>query len=248
MGLLRRLAEIVVEFPEEEQPPESSGVETTTEDVVAAIEKIRLDLEKSVTPDFEGDTDAPPAPTGSEPPRVDAGASTAADTRTADEPIRVPKALSVAEVYERAKLEAAGDLDVYRVEEMLEDAEIADLDTAMRARMVRMTLKNMGHELADILADAGRRDQVLEDYLFFLERRVEEIEGQVAAANAAIQQEIDELIKARTAALRQNEAKLREVHDALEEYRRSKQAEEQRLFDIVSPFVEQGQNPVEIDE
>ena len=244
MGLLRKLAELVVEFPEEEQPAEPAGG-TTTEDVVAAIEKIRLDLENSTTPDFEAADAEAPGPSA-----ADSGVEAAGQTgteETAQDAIRLPKALGVAEVYERAQLAHESGLDVYRVEEMLKDPEIADLEAAMKARMVRMTLKNMGHDLADILSDAGRRDQVLEDYLFYLERRVEEIEGQVADANAGIQREIDELIKSRQAALQQNEDKLRRVHDALEEYRRSKQAEEQRLFDIVAPFVEQGQNPVEID-
>ena len=246
MGLLRKLAELVVEFPEEEQPAEPDGG-TTTEDVVAAIERIRLDLEKSTTPDFEaGEAESASTAAGADAP-ADSAQPAMAET-AGEDAIRVPKALSVAEVYERAQLVQEGGLDVYRVEEMLSDPEIADLDAAMKARMVRMTLKNMGHDLADILSDAGRRDQVLEDYLFYLKRRVEEIEGQVADANDGIQREIDELIKSRQAALKQNEDKLRRVHDALEEYRSSKQAEEQRLFDIVAPFVEQGQNPVEIDE
>lgn len=245
MGLLRKLAELVVEFPEEEQPAEPAAG-ATTEDVVAAIEKIRLDLEKSTTTDFEAGEAASSSPVDAADTAADAAQRTEA-LDAAEDAIRVPKALSVAEVYERAKLVHESGLDVYRVEEMLKDPEIADLDAAMKARMVRMTLKNMGHDLADILSDAGRRDQVLEDYLFYLERRVEEIEGQVGDANAGIQHEIDELIKSRQAALQQNEDKLRRVHDALEEYRRSKQAEEQRLFDIVAPFVEQGQNPVEID-
>jgi hypothetical protein len=245
VGLLRRLAELIVEFPDTERPPDQ-GATAEDEDVVAAIERIRLDLEKSASPDFE-ETDAVGAPPAEAAPAEAGKASAAAAPAATDDPIRVPKALGVHEVYERARIAPTEGFDVYRVEQMLADPEIADLDVAMRARMVRLALKNMGLELADILADAGRRDQVLEDYLLFLQRRVAEIEQQVKEANAGIQREIDEIIRARTAVITENEAKLRKVLEALEEYRRSKQAEEERLFDIVSPFVEQGQNPVEID-
>lgn len=245
MGLLRRLAELIVEFPDEKHPPAQGSTERD-EDVVAAIERIRMDLEKSASPDFEdaGEADASAADAGqAEGEKAPSGATTGAT----DDPILVPKALGVTEVYEQARIAPEDGFDVYRVEEMLADPEIADLDVAMRARMVRMTFKNMGLELEDILADAGRRDQALEDYLLFLQRRVTEVEQQVKETNADIQHEIDEFIKARTAVIKRNEAMLRKVLEALEEFRRTKQAEEQRLFDIVSPFVEQGRNPVEID-
>jgi len=244
VGLFRKLAELIVEFPEEERAAAQPAT-AESEDVVAAIERIRRDLEQSASPDFAATEQEEPAP--AEASTAQPAPASVVPAETADEPIRIPKALSVGEVYDRAQVAQEGAIDVYRVEEMLKDPEIADLDVPLRARMVRMTLKNMGHELTDLLADAGRRDQALETYLQYLMRRVMEVEQQVQDANAEIKREMDEYMKARTAVIEQNESKLLRVQQALEEYRRSKQAEEQRLFDIIAPFVEEGQNPVQID-
>jgi len=252
MGLLRKLAELVVEFPDE---PEASGPTATAgsgDDVVAAIEKIRLDLERGELPDFEADDadDAPRTTAAAKPEPASAArpvASTPADSATHEE-IKLPRVLSIADIYAKAKIVTGESFDIFKVESMLDDPEISDLDMAMRARMVRMTLKNMGHELEDIIVDAGIRDHVLEDYNEYLKGEVDKVEQRVSEVNAAIQREIDAFIQGHTAAIEANRAKLEKLRDAYAEFKRSKEAEEQRLFDIAAPFVDQGKNPVNIGD
>ncbi|MBN2082762.1 hypothetical protein JW859_11240 [bacterium] len=251
MGLLRKLAELVVEFPDE---PEDAGAASagSGDDVVAAIEKIRLDLERGDTPDFEKAAAEEPAGAAgaADPDPIPAArpvASTPADSAT-HEDIKLPRVLSIADIYAKAKIVTGEAFDVFKVESMLNDPEITDLDMAMRARMVRMTLKNMGHELEDIIVDAGIRDRVLEDYNEYLQGEVEKVEQRVGEVNAAIQREIDEFIQGHTAVIEQNRAKLDKIRAAYAEFKRSKEAEEQRLFDIAAPFVDQGKNPVNIGD
>jgi len=242
MGLFRKLAEVAFEFPDEEKKQEQDQPEG--DDVVAAIEKIRLDLEKTGPTDFSvPDSPAPNTPSAAETqaPSRDTSGLVPAATRH----IPLPRCLSIPEVYEQAKVPEA-ELSIYRVEEMLNDPEIADLDPAMRARMVRMTLKNLGVELNDILKDAGHRDKAMEAYRDFLDEIIAGIADQIKNTNAEIQREIDSFITRHQEVIDKNNAKMKVLNDSLAEFIRSKEAEEERLFNIAAPFVGQGQNPVDI--
>ena len=245
MGLLRKLAELVVEFPEAERArnePKSSG-----DDVVAAIEQIRKGLENDIAPDYsKEETDEVSIKTAQPDnlPRM-----TGALGGEADASIKLPAMLSIAEVYERAGIKSDGSgFDLAKLEELLADPEIADLPLEIRARSVKASLKAMGRELRDIIEEAARRDQALEDYLVYLEHRVQQVEEQVAAANVALKHEIDDYVAAKTAAIESNKQTLQDAKGALADFRRGKTTEEQRLFNMVSPFVLPGENPVIISE
>jgi hypothetical protein len=239
MGLLHKLAGLVVEFPDDahKQAPPPGG----DEDVVSAIEKVRAELETEMKPKFEA---APPAT----PPAV-ATAGKPAGGAVAGDQIPLPLPLSIEELYKKANLAPDPQgFDVYKVEAMLADPEMADLTTEMRARMVKMTLKNMGRELRDVLADAARRDQALDQYLGFLRDAISQVGDQVAAANARHKQELDDYVAAKQAAIAANLAKLKTAQQTLGDFTRTKQAEEERLFRTVAPFVAPGENPVVVSE
>src|SRR5687767_15054557 len=101
MGFLRKLAELVVEFPEE-QP--AAAARESEGDVLASIDKIRGELEvdldsqrRSFEQATEGQANRP------------AQASAASHSS-----IALPPFLSIAEVYSRAKLDASSDsLNIY---------------------------------------------------------------------------------------------------------------------------------------
>ena len=249
MGLLKKLAELVIEFPDEEASQVASGTpgsmgSEANADVVDAIEKIRRDLEQSMEPDFssegshrEENVSAGESSAPSEPSPAPASAS--------EELVSLPVVLDVAGVYQRAEL-TGKEFDIYKVETLMADQEVADLEPALRARMVRMTLKNLGKELTDILADAGKRDAALEAYLRLLEQQGAKLSADVERINARIQQEIDAFVEARTAVLKQNAQRLAEYTSRVNAFQDEKQAEEERLFKIAAPFVSEGANPVEL--
>jgi hypothetical protein len=249
MGILRKLAELVVEFPEDKAAPAADS----RRDVLASIEEVRGQIEaetahhrntmqKSVspeTPEISGQDkhEKPVKPTL--PPRP---AMTGVPSQ-----ITLPAVLGIAEIYKKAGLEAQPEgFDIYAVEKMLQDPEIAELPLETRARSVRMALRSMGRELNDIIADAAKRDQALEIYEQVVGDAIEDVGKQVVEANAKLQAEVDEFVRSKTALMEANRHALEQARQGLAEYRRSKTAEEERLFKTVAPFVAPGQNPVSI--
>ena len=242
MGLLRKLAGLVVEFPAEaEKKP-------ATEDVASTIEAIRRDLESGVKTDFEKGSQSQ----GGEPAATPPGGTQAdplAPPAQALSGIRLPELLGIPEIYARAQIKSdPAGFSIEKVAEMLADPEIAPLPLPDRARSVRMALKTMGKDLRLVLEDAARRDKALDDYLVYLEHRAGQVAEQVQAANAALEQEIAAFTAAKRAVIEQNKARGEEVQRALGSFKTAKQAEEQRLFDLAAPFVAAGQNPVIVDE
>lgn len=238
MGLLHKLAALVVEFPDEKEhqgAPKQKGAADT--DVVSAIEEIARGLETESKPSFEHTA----APAGA---AVDPNAP-ATDPSAADAGIKLPVILNISQVYDKALIKPdAEGFDINRVEQMLANPEIADLPVEIRARSVKMALSSMGKDLRGVLEDAARRDKALDDYQVYLEHRTGQVEDQVTAANAALQKEIEAFTQAKNALMMQNKALLEQARNALSSFSVAKESEEKRLFSIVAPFVTPGENPV----
>lgn len=241
MGLLRKLAELVVEFPDDQGKagtPKQKGGEK--QDVVSAIEEIAAGLETQAKPAFEHPADAAVV--------LPQAASAATSGAQIPSGIKLPVLLNIAQVYEKAQIKPdAEGFDISRVEQMLANPEIADLPLEIRARSVKMALQSMGKELRSVLEDAARRDKALDDYLVYLQHRAGQVDEQVAAANDAIRKEIEAFVQAKNALIEQNKAFQEQARQALAVFSQAKEAEEKRLFGIVAPFVSSGENPVIID-
>jgi hypothetical protein len=263
VGVLRKLAELVVEFPDD--PPgaggSGKGKAAPDDDVLAQIERARAELDSVVSskPGAGGDrlADGKFKPEAkSQPPTAAAvklgGAGSSGlpagpgvGGAAAGSGIALPSLLTTAQVYERAGLAPKeGDLNIFRIEQMLADPEMADLELSIRARTVKMTLKTMGKELHEILLDAAKRDQALDSYGQWLGEAVTQVEAQVQAANARLKEEIDEFIAKKNAEIDGNTALLAQAHSARQSFVQEKAREEERLFNIAAPFVAPGENPV----
>jgi hypothetical protein len=240
MGLLHKLAGLVVEFPDEKEhqgAPKQKGAADT--DVVSAIEEIARGLETESKPSFEH---TPAAPDGVNPSLT---SPTAGQDTAPDAAIKLPVILSIGQVYDKALIKPdAEGFDITRVEQMLANPEIADLPVEIRARSVKMALSSMGKDLRSVLEDAARRDKALDDYQVYLEHRTGQVEEQVTAANAALQKEIEAFAQAKNAIMMQNKTLFEQARNALSSFNVAKEAEEKRLFAIVAPFVSPGENPV----
>ncbi len=245
MSLLKKLAGLVVEFPEEEAQAAGDAA-TAGDDALAAIEKIRAELENSNSPDYEEKSEQKDAADATEETPATSEKLPPTPPLPTGEIIDIPGVLGIPQVYAKAGIKAEQEFDIFKVEQMMADPEIADLDVAMRARMVKLTLKNMGRELSDILGDAGRRDQALETYLAFLERKVADTEVKVARSNASIQKQIDEFVSTHKAMIQGNDEQLALARNSLEKYKLVKTTEEERLFGIAAPFVGGDLNPVDV--
>jgi hypothetical protein len=256
MGILRKLAELVVEFPEDKAPAGDSP-----QDVLASIEEVRGQIEAETAQhraELEGTvTSASSASAKSAAPADSKAMGTSKPTKPTLPPrpagvtsaISLPAVLGIQDVYAKAGLTAKAEgFDIYAVEKMLADPEIAELPLETRAKSVRMALRSMGRELPDIIADAAKRDQALEIYEQVVGEAIEDVGRQVVEANAKLQREIDEFVRSKTALMEANEQALEQARQGLSEYRRTKAAEEERLFNTVAPFVAPGQNPVSLGE
>ena len=258
MGLLRKLAELVVEFPDDQlkpptgKPPAGKQASAGGHDVVAAIEELTKQLEGTAKPDFEGT----PAPKGGAASADVAAKAAAGAPPTTGAPLQstmgssgtgitLPAILDVSQVYDRAQIKPGPDgFDLNKVEQMLNHPDIANLPIDIRARSVKMALQSMGQDLRAVLEEAARRDKALDDYFVYLEHRTGQVEEQVGAANEAVRKEIEAFVQAKNAVMEQNKALADQARLALSAFRVAKEAEEKRLFGIVAPFVSPGENPV----
>lgn len=273
MNLMRKIAGMFVEFDSDGQPTVPSGADkqnaaSSGEEVLAAIEKIRADLENEGHTEFDEPEDvldpgllasrkaaASPGKPGEGGMKINIGDSPTPNPRADASPsapildeeggINVPKLLSIEEVYARAQI-TDSPASINNVLHMLDDPELEGLTMDIRARSVKMALKASGIGLEAILVDAGRRDQALEDYRFYLDNKLDRIQEHVEADNHKLQAEVDAFVQQKQQQMELNRRSLSEAKRINGEFKAAKQVEEKRLYDIVSPFVSPGENPVEL--
>jgi hypothetical protein len=151
--------------------------------------------------------------------------------------------VKIDQVYLVAKLgKPSHGFTLERIATMLADPRLASLDERARAGAVAVLLEGAGVSIEKVIEDAATRDQALDKFERFLEEKVEKLEGEVLAENARLAEEIDRLIARKREEAQKNEARVLEKRRDLARFRRVKQAEEARLFDIVRPFT--SDNPV----
>lgn len=151
-------------------------------------------------------------------------------------------------IYKAAGIaEPAHGYSALKVLEMLQSPELASLDAKAKAAALAGFLKMNpagAVAIADVLQDAVRRDQALDQFEEFLHRKLVEKLAQLDADNARLQQEIDELARRHQEAMAANRQAAAAERERFAEFQRRKQGEERRLFEAVSPFVEA--NPVSV--
>lgn len=155
----------------------------------------------------------------------------------ADPPVKVDQVYLVAKIGKPAH-----GFTLERIATMLADPRLASLDERARAGAVAVLLEGAGVSIEKIVEDAATRDQALDKFERFLEEKVEKLEGEVQAENARLAEEIDRLIARKREEAEKNEARVLDKRRDLARFRRVKQAEEARLFDVVRPFT--SDNPV----
>ncbi|MEP7013210.1 MAG: hypothetical protein ABJC13_23055 [Acidobacteriota bacterium] len=151
-----------------------------------------------------------------------------------------------AAVYRAAGIEVpAHGYSAFKILEILESPDLAPLDGKAKAAALGGFLKmNPGGPvpLSDVIQDAVRRDQALDRFEEFLRGKLTTREAEAERQNAALQAEIDELSRKNRETMETNRRALEAERANLESWRVQKQAEEQRLFEAVAPFVDQ--NPI----
>ena len=151
-----------------------------------------------------------------------------------------------AAIYRAAGIEVpAHGYSAFKILEILESPDLAPLDARAKAGALGGFLKmNPGGPvpLSDVIEDAVRRDQALDRFEEFLRGKIEARAAEAERQNATLQAEIDELTQKNREAMEANRRALDAERAGLLAWREKKLAEERRLFEAVSPFVDQ--NPI----
>ena len=155
-----------------------------------------------------------------------------------------------AAIYKAAKIEdPAHGYTAQKVLEILSSPHLANLDSKAKAAALAgfLQMNPTGPvPITDVVQDAVRRDQALDKFEDFLRTKLKARTEQMEKENARLQAEIDELVRRNREKMDTNRRDLEKEEARLAQWQLTKKAEERRLFDAVSPFVES--NPITTGE
>jgi hypothetical protein len=155
-----------------------------------------------------------------------------------------------AAIYKAAGIQdPAHGYTAHKVLEILSSSDFANLDSRAKAAALAgfLRMNPTGPvPIADVVQDAVRRDQALDRFEDFLRTKLKARSEEKEKENARLQAEIDELVRKNREGMEANRRALEEEEARLSKWQLSKKAEERRLFEAVSPFVET--NPITTGE
>jgi hypothetical protein len=167
------------------------------------------------------------------------------------EPAAVPKSAVAADVtdfgavYQEAGIELPlHGYGVDKVAEMLASKRLATMAREVKASAVLAAIEAAGVDVKDVLQDAVRRDKALDAFEEAKGREGRELRAGAEARIQEIKDEIDSFLKAKNTEIEELKKAAEAAQRALLELQTRKQREEERLFDVVSHFLEGGDNPI----
>lgn len=150
------------------------------------------------------------------------------------------------EIYRAAGIvDPAHGFTAFKVLEFLASPELAQLEGRARAATLATFLRMNpagAVSIADVLEDAVRRDQALDQFEQFLRSKLSQRADGADREIARLEAELAETQKRLRAAIEAERSQLDAATVEFERWRATKRTEEQRLFDAVAPFVEA--NPI----
>ena len=148
-------------------------------------------------------------------------------------------------VYDEAGIQLpAHKYGVDKVSEMLESKRLASLGREVKATAVLAALEAAQVPIRDVIQDAVHRDKALDDFEAAKEAEVQELKARSEARIAAIKDEIDSLLREKNTEIEGLKKAAEEAERAFVELQARKRKEEDRLHEVVSHFIEGGDNPI----
>jgi hypothetical protein len=133
---------------------------------------------------------------------------------------------------------------VDRVGEMLESKRLATLGGDVKAAAVLAALETAGVPMRDVIEDAVLRDKALDAFEESKRRELEELRTRTQARIAAVKTELDAFLKAKNAEMEGLKKAEEEASRTFLQLQTRKRREEERLHDVVAPFLEGAPNPI----
>jgi hypothetical protein len=148
-------------------------------------------------------------------------------------------------VYREAGIEApAHGYGIDKVAEMLASPRLAALAREVRATAVLAALEAAGVAARDVIQDGVRRDRALDAFEAAKQRELEELRASAESRVKELLAEIDAFVKAKNAEVESLKKDVAAASDAFVGLSTRKRAEEDRLHEVVSHFVEGTESPI----
>lgn len=174
---------------------------------------------------------------------VPAAAAPSMPATTAEPTLDIP---DFADIYRAAGIvDAAHGFTAFKVLEILAAPALAALDGRAKASALAAFLKMNpagAVPIADVLEDAVRRDQALDQFEKFLQAKLTERAAAADRDCARLQAELDELTRQNRELMASQRGAVDAARQRFDDWRERKRLEERRLSDAVAPFVES--NPI----
>jgi hypothetical protein len=129
---------------------------------------------------------------------------------------------------------------------LLENPMVANQPLSVKIVAVNLTLSAKGIGIDVPIADAARRDRALDAYQHMLSERANQVEQRNAEKIQQITKEVEEYLKKKQADMEALRSEAMEAKRQSIDFSVRREAEEKRLADLISPFLEGKPNPVTI--
>jgi hypothetical protein len=133
---------------------------------------------------------------------------------------------------------------IEKVAEMLQGKRLAGLARELKATAVLAALEAAGVATREVIQDAVRRDNALDLFEATKQRELQALRARNEARVKSLQDEMEGLLRKINAEIEKLRRENADAALAFEKLQERKLREEQRLFDVVSHFVEGADNPV----
>jgi hypothetical protein len=149
------------------------------------------------------------------------------------------------QIYKEARLPDS-PFTVDELGKLLENPTVASQPVAIKVVAVNLTLSAKGIGPDVPIADAVRRDRALDAYQQMLDKHADAAEQRTAAKIEQITKETEEYLKRKQAEIEALRAETADARRESIDFSVRREAEEKRLAELISPFLEGTPNPVTV--
>lgn len=169
----------------------------------------------------------------------------------AEEGAGEPRQHSFDALYQEAQLPGpdAPDFSVYKIERLLASEHLQGLRNDMKRASLLVAMQASNVKVDSVIADASKRDQLLDSYDNNLAMELDELAEQVKLQNEELEAEAQAVLQRLQEQIAANNKQLADARSSYKSWKRAKKTEEQRLYDAIALFIAPGEdNPVTLDD
>jgi hypothetical protein len=242
--ILREMEDMMKDSGDKPEPSASGKSGGGLKSLLDFFVKVVPEAEEApAAPAIASRSTAPPAKTG---PRVaDLVAGEQAPKFSASRAGGDPSQKAFEDIYREAGI-ASSPCTVNDLETLMENPSIANqpLNVKIIAVNLALSAKGISHEAP--IADAVRRDRALDAYQEMLAELARAAEQRNLARIQQLTQETEEYLKRKQAEMETLRAEIAETKRQALDFSLRREAEEKRLANLISPFLEGRPNPVTV--